>query len=53
LDNIALVESVEKKVEDASFRHFKLKAQLAGEVHLSKEDVDDIRSKAESSMYQF
>jgi len=53
LDNIALVESVEKKIEDVSFRHFKLKARLAGEVHLTKEDVDGIRAKAESSVYQF
>jgi len=53
LDNIALVESVEKKVQDASFRHFKLKAMLAGEVHLTKEDVDGIRAKAENSVYQF
>ena len=53
LDNVALVESVEKKVEETSFRHFKLTAMLAGEVHLTKEDVDEIRAKAEHSMYSF
>jgi len=53
LDNVRLVESVEKKIKDASFRHFKLTAMLAREVHLTKEDVDDIRSKAESSSYRF
>ncbi len=53
LDNVALIESVEKKVEDTSYRHFKLKAMLAGEVHLTKEDVDGIRAKAENSVYQF
>ncbi|MDI6449809.1 PilN domain-containing protein [Anaerobaca lacustris] len=53
LDNVALVESAEKKVEDASFRHFKLKVTLAEEVHLTKEDVDEIRARAEHSVYQF
>jgi hypothetical protein len=48
------VESVEKKIDDVSFRHFKLTAQLAKEVHLTKEDVDDIRARAESSSsYKF
>ncbi len=53
LANVALVESVEKKVEDTSFRHFKLTAMLAGEIHLTKDDVDEIRAKAEQSMYSF
>ncbi|UCD49065.1 MAG: PilN domain-containing protein [Phycisphaerales bacterium] len=53
LDDIALVQSVEKVVDDKTFRHFKLTAQLAREVHLTKEDVDEIRSKAENSVYQF
>jgi hypothetical protein len=53
LDNIALVESVEKVIDDTSFRHFKLTAMLAREVHLTKEDIDEIRSKAENSVYQF
>lgn len=53
LDNVALVESAEKQIEGASFRHFKLKAMLADEVHLTKEDVDEIRSRAAQSVYQF
>jgi len=53
LDNVALVESVEKKIENVPFRHFKLKAKLVGEVHLTKDDVDSIRAKAENSVYQF
>ena len=54
LDQVRLVESVEKKIEDISFRHFKLTAMLAKEVHLTKEDVDDIRSRAESTAsYKF
>ena len=53
LDNVALVESKEKKIEDTNFRHFKLTAMLSKEVHLTKEDVDHIRTKAEQSIYQF
>ena len=53
LDNVALVESKEKKVENTTFRQFKLTAMLSQEVHLTKEDVDQIRAKAEQSIYQF
>ena len=53
LDNVALVESKEKKIEDTNFRLFKLTAMLSKEVHLTKEDVDHIRAKAEQSVYQF
>lgn len=53
MDNVALVESKEKKVGDVPLRLFKLTAMLAKEVHLSKEDVDRIRAKAEQSIYQF
>jgi Tfp pilus assembly protein PilN len=53
LDNVALVESKEKKIEDTTFRLFKLTAMLRKEVHLTKEDVDQIRAKAEQSIYQF
>jgi hypothetical protein len=50
---VALVESQEKKVEDTTFRLFKLTAMLSKEVHLTKEDVDQIRATAEQSVYQF
>jgi hypothetical protein len=53
IDRVALVESVEKKVGQAAFRCFKLTAMLRREVHLTKEDIDGIRSKAERSVYQF
>ena len=53
VDNVALVESKEKKVEDTTFRLFKLTAMLSKEVHLTKEDVDQIRTKAQQSIYQF
>jgi Tfp pilus assembly protein PilN len=53
LTDVDLVESAEKKVDDTSFRHFKLTAMLSQEVHLTKEDVDDIKSRAAQSVYQF
>jgi Tfp pilus assembly protein PilN len=53
LTDVDLVESTEKKVDDTSFRHFKLTAMLSQEVHLTKEDVDDIKSRAAQSVYQF
>ncbi len=53
LGNVALVESAEKVIDGTSFRHFKLKAMLADQVHLTKEDVDEIRARAEHSVYQF
>lgn len=53
VDDVALVESMEKKVDGAAFRHFKLTARLGNEVHLTKEDIDTIRGKAEHSVYQF
>lgn len=53
LDNVALVESKEKKVDDTTVRLFRLTAMLSPEVHLTKEDVNQIRIKAEQSIYQF
>ena len=53
LDDVALVESKEKKVDKTVYRQFKLTAMLHKEVHLTKEDVDGIRAKAEQSIYQF
>jgi Tfp pilus assembly protein PilN len=53
LDDVALVESKEKKIGDTAFRIFKLTAMLSKEAHLTKEDVDQIRAKAEQSIYQF
>ena len=53
VDNVALIESQEKKIEGTLFRHFKLTAMLSREIHLTKEDIDGIRIKAEHSIYQF
>ena len=53
LDNVALVESKEKQIDDTAFRHFKLKAMLSAEIHLTKEDVEEIKARAAHSMYQF
>jgi Tfp pilus assembly protein PilN len=53
LTDVELVESNEKKVDTTSFRQFKLTAMLRPEVHLTKEDVDEIRVKASHSVYQF
>jgi Tfp pilus assembly protein PilN len=49
LDNVALVESKERKVEDeAFFRQFKLTAMLKKKVHLTKADVAKMKSKREA-----
>jgi Tfp pilus assembly protein PilN len=53
LDNVELVESKEYKVEDATFRQFKLTAMLKPEVQLSKEDISRIKICAEKSIYNF
>ncbi len=54
LDNVALVESKEHKVEDSTmFRRFKLTAMLKKEVHLTREDVKNIRDEAENAMWNF
>jgi Tfp pilus assembly protein PilN len=53
VDNVALVESKEYKVEDSTFRQFKLTAVLKKDVHLSKDDVETIRGKAENSVWNF
>ncbi len=53
LDNVELVESKEYKVDDKTLRQFKLKAMLKKDVHLTKEDVEVIRSKAVNSVLNF
>jgi len=53
LDNVALVESREYKIEDVTFRQFKLTAMLRKDAHLSSEDVGKIRAKAESARWAF
>ena len=53
LEHVALVESVEDKVDENVLRHFKLTAKLRKEVHLTKDDVARIRSQAEKTIYNF
>ena len=53
LNNVALVESIECKVEDNTFRQFKLTAMLRKDVHLTKDDVEGIRDKAEDTVWNF
>ena len=45
LDNVALVQSKEHKIEDTTFRQFRLTAMLRKDVHLASEDVSRIRAK--------
>lgn len=53
VEDVALVESKEKKIQDTAFRQFKLAAMLNREIHLTKEDIDEIRLKAEHTVHQF
>ena len=53
LDNVALVESKEFKIEDNTLRQFKLSAMLRKNVQLSKEDIDGIKNKAENTIWNF
>ncbi len=52
-NRVSLVESKEHKVDDATFRKFKLTADLRKDTHLTREDVDKIRANAEQSVYHF
>ncbi|MHC4286514.1 MAG: PilN domain-containing protein [Planctomycetota bacterium] len=58
LDNVALVESKEHKVEEITFRQFKLTAMLRKNVHLlrknvhlSNEDIDGIRTRKNTAAW--
>ena len=53
LDNVALVESKEHKIEKSTFRRFKLTAMLTKNAHLTKQDVERIRRKAENTVWNF
>jgi len=46
LNKVALVESKEYKIEDTVYRKFKLKAMLAKDIQLTKDEIDKIRSRA-------
>ncbi len=53
LRNVALVESKEHKIEQTSFRQFKLKAMLRSDIHLSEEVIDGIRTERENTSRGF
>jgi len=53
LDNVALIESKEYKIDKNTFRQFKLTAMLRKNVHLTKEDVERIRRKAKDTVWNF
>lgn len=53
LENVALVESKEHKVENMTFRHFKLTATLSKEIHLSSEDIEEIRTRGKTAAWNF
>lgn len=53
LSNVALVESKEHKVDEATFRQFKLTAMMRNNVHLSKDDVELIKNQAVTSVWNF
>ncbi len=53
LDNVALVESMECKVDDNTFRQFKLTAMLRKDVHLTKDDVEGIKDKVGETVWNF
>jgi len=53
LDNVALVESKEYKIDDNTLRQFKLSAMLRKNVQLSKEDIEGIKNKAETTVWNF
>ncbi len=53
LDNVALIESKEYKIEDTMFRRFKLSAMLSKEIHLSKEDMQKIKTAHQNAPKTF
>jgi Tfp pilus assembly protein PilN len=53
MNNVALVESKEHKINDGTFRQFKLTAMLKNDVRLTKNDVETIRQKAEGTIWNF
>jgi len=53
LDNVALVESKEYIVDETTLRQFKLSAMLRKNVHLTKDDIEGIKDKAENTIWNF
>ena len=53
LDNVALVESIECRIEDNTFRQFKLTATLRKDVHLTKDNIEGIKDRASDQVWNF
>ena len=53
LENVALVESKEHDIDDTTYRQFKLTAMLKKEIHLSNEDIEGIKAKGKTSVWNF
>ncbi|MHC4431630.1 MAG: PilN domain-containing protein [Planctomycetota bacterium] len=53
LDNVALVESIECKIDDNTFRQFKLTATLRKDVHLTKDNIEGIKDRASDQVWNF
>jgi Tfp pilus assembly protein PilN len=53
LDNVALVETKEEKIDDTPFRQFKLMAMLKKDAHLTGEDIAGIKTKGRSAIRVF
>jgi len=53
VDNVALVESKEHKIKDSIFRQFKLTAMLKKDAHLTKDDVDSIRTGCKKAAFGY
>jgi Tfp pilus assembly protein PilN len=50
LENVALVESKEHKIDNTKFREFKLTAIVRADIQLTKEDVESIRRKGNKTI---
>ncbi len=53
LENVALVESKEQKIDDVTFRQFKLTAMLKKDVRLTKEDVEKMKIACDQAARSF
>ena len=53
MEQVALIESQEHKVDDNVYRKFHLKAQMCKDIHLTPAEVDGIRKRAQTSVLEF
>ncbi len=50
LDNVQLIESKEQKIEDITYRQFRLRTSLKYNVTLTKDDINTIRKQREETI---